>query len=560
MSNNSDLDFVPFGSREQLISNDFMIFQKHFGKNVMDMMLARSPWFTGDHDTDRPCVLGGFNVEDIDGLTVKIGEGAGFVLKNDATVPTADKTARSRAALVAITPTYHGEDAGFKNITIPSNPNSTPRLVLIYGEMDSVDTSRNCNVYNPTSKRVFRQSLVKTSVRSMALGTELGVHQPVPVLSNDWNPLFDNYQIDRLPLYAVYCPALLGETGGPSAIETGDILDLRMMYNPAGGNMTDFTSPDRHPGLETLYHSSDDGSSDAADEKIWWNSFNASVYGQDFVIPLHGRSAWESYGCYVPDPSLIETSTNRRNRPIYWYALPPIGTISRSPYKRWGTVTCTNTYMPEFTQTTIEHLFTLTCGTDGAGGTNPEHKYQLYTRPIFMGSMLTGTNAGLEIRLHGCKRCGDKLFITERGMAHSANNSDGIVLDFESDWSTSPKVTTIDLHKAPATVDQYFLPKSAKGIMLIGVTTIDNDGSPMVKGDSLKVSVAIGETDDIPAKNKLVVAHQIAGMDEFEATQNIELPVPFNTSTCELEVDFEGVLTNFSADSYVLMKGYVEAL
>ena len=187
MSNNSDLDFVPFGSREQLISNDFMIFQKHFGKNVMDMILARSPWFTGDHDTDRPCVLGGFNVVETDGLSVKIGEGAGFVLKNDATVPTADKPARSRAALVAITQTYHGEAAGFKTVTIPSNPNTTPRLVLIYGEMDSVDTNRNCNVYNPTSKRVFRQSLVKTSVRSMALGTELGVHQPVPVLSNSRN-------------------------------------------------------------------------------------------------------------------------------------------------------------------------------------------------------------------------------------------------------------------------------------------------------------------------------------------------------------------------------------
>ncbi|RJO64882.1 MAG: hypothetical protein C4523_17770 [Myxococcales bacterium] len=412
MSDNGNTNKVRWDDHEQLLFDDLARMQTDAGRHLMDLLLTMHQGFYSDSEP-IPAVLGGFDVIDTPTMdrSITIGEGIGFCFERVS----GDDDGESRARLIQIPPArVEGETAG-KTIAIPENTGEQPCLVLIYATPARETVMQEPrHRLNPTTGVIESFNAEKWTIASAELHTETGESNPIPTLPSAWNPLVGPVETNRLLLYAVYCPPAF------STLERALVLDLRFRFNPASGYWRTSEGVgniakswlDPNPCLQTPYLSSQDAGSD----QIEWRNTWAEVDGQRFYIfGLSAYNPWASLGgYYCPDETILDDN-NRFSRPIYWYALPPIGlpifahlfSPTNPPLAaRYGIVTCLGS-APDIGNV-ISHTFTLRCGND------MDKKYKVRTNGLFMGSLVVGQNISSQQRIYGCRRDGDKVMFTER--------------------------------------------------------------------------------------------------------------------------------------------------
>jgi len=543
---------VLFDDHEQLIFDDLARMQTDAGRHLMDLLLTMHQGYNSGGNP-IPAVLGGFDVTDVTGRDITIGEGIGFCFERIS----GDDDGESRARLIQIQPA-RGAGESTNLVIIPQNPSIEPRFVLIYATpTPEMVLSEPRHRLNPATGLVESVNMTKWTIASAHLDTEEGENATIPAIPDAWNPLVGAVDRARLPLYAVYCPPLMLES---ATVERGNIIDLRYQFSPSGQSSKYSSSfgqaaLDRNPVLQTSYLSSQDEGAD--NDAIDWEATAAVFRGQHFQVqPGSSVNPWTatwtySYCC----DETMRYSANRFSRPIYWYALPPIGvSIARRDImlptivplsSRYGLVTCLDKAPNNGNR--LGGSFTLRCGDD------LDHKYTLETHGLFMGSLVVGRTSEGDQRVYGCKRDGDKVMFTEREIwpddvefKHLVNPTEygyGIPLggyqredDGPTAWQWDPtRHYQIDPHKTPIEgAAARILPYTARGITLGGGLQITTQVIETVTQRLWAVAPFLTtdmnfEDRSCPGYYFLTSYRKLASGDEAGSENTIHLPFPWRT-------------------------------
>jgi hypothetical protein len=485
-----------------------------------------------------------------------------------------------------------------ETVNLPSNPSAThPVLVLIYATSDPGTTTETRDVYDQTAGDFVSTVVDKIKYAGYTLNTAIGTPAADPLLPAGWNPLNANFLTDtdardqdELILYAVWLPA--GFDASTDTVETGDIIDLRYFYRPSAlvrrGGLTRDVLISGNPELQTAYKSSNDGTTEASNEEIEFKGFTVEIGGQVFQVGGNTATEYAAFTTtnqyYYPDRS-ISTAASKENRPLYWYALPPIGlpfSGTEPSYPefgdaRSGLVTVTNAAPGVGTR--VRHgTWKLRCGN------SLDHEYRVEGPGVFMGSLIRGdvadswpTPSSYSQILYGSKRIGDKVIITERNSfpddtSISLSDTDniakyGIPLGMQTTW-TDEATVVFDLTKTPGSGAMRILPATAKGLTLqTGIQLTDVGGSGTISYAALQILAnLLDDTDDdatlhLPAWSILSLPSPTSGtITQTEAvrqTNIVDLPFP---EANNLTVFTHGRITSADVVWFISVLGYTEPI